>query len=101
MSYAFHQRAGGPAAQTVPSSQPTQDDSLALDLREHVHRLRLIRPVVSVSVMALRCQNAELDTDITSVLSQRTCGPLDCEIAHLESILVSRTCRCRQQEAQA
>jgi len=98
MSHTLHHPEGGPAAETLPP-QPTQDDALPLDLREHVHRLRLILPVISVSVMALHRQNAELDTDIASVLSQHACEPLDCEIAHLESILASRTWRHRQQEA--
>ncbi len=101
MSHSFHrQPEGGPAAQTLPP-QPTQDDPLPLDLHEHVQHLRLILPVISVSVMALHCQNAELDTDIASVLSQHACEPQDCEIAHLESILTSRTWRRRQQEAHA
>ncbi len=95
-----HQPAGGPAAQTL-SPQPTQDDPLPLDLRAHVQRLRLILPVISVSVMALHRQNAELDTDIAAVLSEYACEPLDCEIAHLESVLASRTWPRRQQEAHA
>ena len=98
MSDSFHQRQGGPAAQTL-TPQLTQDDSLPRELREHVQRLRLILPVISVSVMALHRQNAELDHDIASVLSQHACEPLDCEIEHLESILASRTWRHRQQEA--
>jgi len=103
MSHTLYQPEGGPAAETLPP-QPIQDDPLPLDLREHVHRLRLILPVsilpvITVSVMALHRQNAELDTDIASVLSQHACEPLDCEIAHLESILASRTWRHRQQEA--
>ena len=51
--------------------------------------------------MALHRQNAELDYDIASVLSQHACEPLDCEIEHLESILASLTWRPRQQEAHA
>jgi hypothetical protein len=98
MSTILLQKEGGPAAQTLPPSQPPQDDPLPLDLREHVHRLRLILPVITVSVMALHRQNAELDTDIASVLSQHACEPLDCEIARLESILASRSWWNRQQE---
>src|SRR5262245_32369608 len=94
----LHQKEGGPTAQTLPP-HPTQDDPLPLALREHVHRLRLILPVITVSVVALHRQNAELDTDIASVLSQHACEPLDCEIAHLESILASRIWQRRQQEA--
>jgi hypothetical protein len=97
MSHTFHQLEGGPAAQTLP--QPTQDDSPPLDLREHIQRLRLILPVISVSVMALHRQNADLDADIACVLSQHACEPLDSEIARLESILASRAWRHQQQEA--
>jgi hypothetical protein len=93
-----HQPEGGPTAQTL-ASQPTQDDPLPLDLREHVQRLRLILPVISVSVLALHRQDAELDTDIASVLTQHACEPLDSEIARLESILASRAWSRRQQEA--
>src|SRR5262245_7035829 len=100
MSHTLHHPEGGPAAQTL-TPQPTQDDPLPLDLREHLHRLRPIPPVITVPVMALHRQNAELDTDIASVLSQHACEPLDCEIAHLESILASRNWRRRQQEAHA
>jgi hypothetical protein len=63
-----------------------------------VQRLRLILPVISVSVMALHRQDAERDTDIASVLSQHACEPLDCEITHLESILALRTWLHRRQE---
>ena len=90
---------GGPAAQTLPPSHPTQNDSLSRELREHVHRLRLILPVISVSVMALYRQGAESDADIASVLSQHACEPLDSEIERIESLLASHACRRRQQEA--
>ncbi len=100
MSHSFLQKESGPAAETLPLSEPIQDDSLPRELREHVHRLLLILPVISVSVMALY-QNAELDHDIASVLSQRACEPLDCEIEHLESILASHSWQHRQQEAHA
>jgi hypothetical protein len=91
---------GGSVAQTLPP-HPTRDDSLPFELREHVRRLRLILPVISVSIMALNRQNAELDYDIASVLSQHACEPLDDEIEHLASILASLTCRHRQQEVRA
>lgn len=102
MSHSFHhQPEGGPTAQTVPPSQSTQNHSLPRELREHVHRLRLILPVISVSVMALHRENADLGADIASVLSRQACEPPDYEIAHLESILASRTWRRWQQEAHA
>ena len=97
MSTILHQLEGGPDARTLPSSQPTQDDSLPDELLEHVCRLRIL-PVISVSVMALRRQGAEADTDIASVLSQHACEPLDGEIEHIECILASRIWRRRQQE---
>jgi hypothetical protein len=77
MSHSLHQQEGGPAAQTLPFTQLIQDDSLRRELREHVQRLGLILPAISVSVMALHRQNAELDADIASVLSQHACEPLD------------------------
>ena len=91
---------GGAPAQTLPP-QPTRDDTLPIELRNHIRRLRLIIPVISVSVMALHRQNAELDHDIASVLSQHACEPLDDEIEHLSSILASFTSRHRQQEVPA
>jgi hypothetical protein len=92
---------GGLAARTLPSTQPTNDDELRLHVREHVRQLRLILPVISVAVMALHRQDAELDHDIATVLSQHACEALDSEIEHLESILASPACGCRQQEALA
>ena len=97
MSETIHPKEGGSAAQTVPPSQLTRDDSLPLELREHIRKLRLILPVISV-FLALHRQNAELDHDIASVLSQYACEPLDCEIEHLASILASLARRHRQRE---
>ena len=99
MIHESHSKQGGPAAETLPPSQLTQNDSLPFELREHVQRLRLILPIISVSVLALHRQNAELDHDIASVLSNHACEPLDCEIEHLESILASLTWRHGQKEA--
>lgn len=44
----------GPAAHTVPLPNPTLDEQLPIRLRTHMQRLRLILPVVSVTVLALR-----------------------------------------------
>jgi len=101
MSHTQLKTEGGPAAQTVPLPPPAQDDWLPGELREHLHQLRTILPVLSVSVMALHHQDAELDHDIASVLSAHACVPLDAEIEHLESILASLAWRKRQQEARA
>jgi hypothetical protein len=51
--------------------------------------------------MALRRQDAESDTDIACVLSEHACEPLDCEIERIESMLVARLRRQRQQEVRA
>ena len=88
---------GSAPAKTLPP-QPTRDDTLPIELRNHIRRLRLIIPVISVSVMALHRQNAELDHDIASVLSEYACGPLDDEIEHLSSLLASCATRSRLQE---
>jgi hypothetical protein len=90
---------GGSPAQTLPPSQSTTDDSLRFELREHVRKLRLILPVISVSIMALHRQNAELDYDIASVLSEHACRPLDEEIENLASLLASCTSRSLLGEA--
>jgi hypothetical protein len=49
---------GGPTASTLPPTQPTHADELRLHVREHVRQLRLILPVISVSVMALHRYSA-------------------------------------------
>src|SRR5262245_47037039 len=101
MSTILHHLKGGPAAQTLPPSHSTQDDSLRHELLEHVQRLRLILPVISVLAMALHRQDAEADTDIAYVLSEHACEPLDSEIERIERILVSCPWRRRQQEVRA
>jgi hypothetical protein len=101
MFQAHLQNEGGAPAETVPPSTLNRDDSLRAELREHVRRLRVILPVISVSVMALHRQNAELDHDIASVLSEHACVPLDEEIEHLQSILASHAWRKHQREVRA
>jgi hypothetical protein len=92
---------GGPAAHTLPPTQHTSDDSLPIYLREHLTRLQLILPIISVAVMALRRQNAELDEDIAMVLDHHATEALDAEIEHLETFLASLACRPRQREVAA
>jgi hypothetical protein len=98
-----HEIEASSAAQTVPPSQPNPSDTLSRELLEHVCRLRLIRPVISISVMALHRQDAEADSDIASVLSESACYPLDREIERVESLLASHagSKRRRLQELQA
>jgi hypothetical protein len=52
-----------------------------------------------ISIMALHRQNAELNCDIASVLSEHVCEPLDEEIEHLASLLASSASHSRQAEA--
>ncbi len=77
----------GISAHTPSSSQTLLDEQLPFHVREHVQRLKLIAPVISVSIMALRRQNAELDEDIASVLHHSASNPLDEEIDTLETLL--------------
>jgi hypothetical protein len=92
------EKEGGSPAHTLPPSHFTTDDPLRFELREHVRKLRLILPVISVSIMALRHQNAEQDSDIASVLSEHACEQLDDEIEYLSSLLSTYTRRIRQAE---
>jgi hypothetical protein len=93
-------REGDTPAQTLPP-QPTRDDTLPVKLRDHIRRLRLILPVISVSVMALHRQNAELDHDVASVLNEHACKPLDDAMEHLSALLASCARRVRGQEVLA
>src|SRR5690606_39683316 len=91
-------REGGGPAHTVPPTAPAWSDDLPRYLRDHVRRLRAILPVISVSIMALRHQNAELDSDIANVLSEHACHALDFEIENFASILAALHCRTRRKE---
>ena len=92
---------GGTPADKLPPSQLTLDEQLPIRLRDHLQRLRLILPVISVTVMALRRQNAELDEDIASVLHQHAGNPLDVEIDKIEALLGSLAAARRTQEVAA
>ena len=85
----FHTIEGGTPAAKLPPIHSTLDDQLPIRLREHVQRLKLIIPVISVSILALKAQNAELDEDIASVLHLHASSPLDLEIDELEALLES------------
>jgi hypothetical protein len=80
---------GGNPADTVPPTRPTLDEQLPIRLQDHLQRLRLILPVISVSVLALKRQNAELDEDIATVLHLHASNPLDVEIDKIEALLES------------
>ena len=98
MSQTLHQLEASEPTQTLPPNQLTHDEPLPRELLEHIDRLRLILPVISVSVMALNRQDAESDTDIASVLNEHACEPLDREIERIESLLAS--CLWRYQQAE-
>ena len=76
-------------ARTVTPTTATLDEQIPIRLRDHVQRLRLIVPVLSVSVLALKRQAAELDDDIASVLHLHALGPLDHELEQLDELLES------------
>ena len=96
MSKTVHQLEASATTQTLSPIHPTHDDLLPRELLDHIDRLRLILPVISVSVMALNRQDAESDTDIASVLNEHACEPLDREIERIESLLAS--CLWRHQQ---
>ena len=99
MSQTIHQSEAIPSTQTLPPIPATDDDSLPRELLDHIDRLRLILPVISVSVMALNRQDAGSDADISFVLHEHACEPLDREIERIESLLASCLWRHRQKEA--
>ena len=79
----------GIPARTVTPTPVTLDEQIPIRLRDHVQRLRLIVPVLSVSLLALKRQAAELDDDIASVLHLHALGPLDHELEQLDELLES------------
>jgi hypothetical protein len=94
----FRDISRGNSADTVTPIHTTQDEfNLPARMREHVQKLKIILPVISVSVMALRRQNAELDEDIAAVLHQHAIDPLDLEIEDLEKILEVLAARRRKE----
>lgn len=82
---------------TVTPLHSTLDERLVPHMREHLRTLKRIMPVISVSIMALRQQNAELDEDIASVLHQHAVDPLDLEIEGLEELLESLATKHRKE----
>jgi hypothetical protein len=98
MSQTVHQLEASATTQTLSPIHPTHDDSRPREQLEHIDCLRLILPVISVSIMALNRQDAEADTDIAVVLHEHACEPLDREIERIESFLASRLPRDQQEE---
>lgn len=88
------------AVTSSPASPPfasSLDDQIPFRLREHVRRLKRIVPVISVSVLALRAQNADLDGDVAEVLHHQASQPLDLEIEELEALLEALAARRARQ----
>ena len=98
MSQTLSQLKPTPSTQTLPPIPSAHDDSLRRELLDHIDRLRLILPIISVSVMALNRRDAESDTDIASVLNEHACEPLDREIERIEFLLASCLWRNHQEE---
>ena len=80
---------GDDAIHTVLPYSCRLDSRIPVRIREHLQRLRLIVPVISVSVLALRGQNAELDEDVARVLQQHAGAALDLEIEEMQVFLDS------------
>lgn len=95
----FRSISRGQPAHTVAALNPTLDERLVPHMREHVRKLKQILPVISVSILALRRQNAELDEDIACVLHQHAVDPLDLEIEDLEQLLESLAATKRREVA--
>jgi hypothetical protein len=85
----LHSSLHGTSSNPTPHTPPTVDEQLPIRLRRLAQRLQLILPVISVAVLALRHQNAELDADIALVLSRNACDPLNIEIDQLEALLAT------------
>lgn len=79
----------GNSADPTAHAQITVDEQLPVRLHHSVQRLQLILPVISVAVLALRRQNAELDEDIALVLSRHASDPLNVEVDQLEALVNS------------
>jgi len=77
----------GPSALNVPPLDSTLEQQLPLRVRDAVRRMKQIVPVLSVSVLALRRQNAELDEDVASVLDRHASEPLDVLVDELEFLM--------------
>ncbi len=88
----------GNSADPTVHTQLTPDEQLPVRLHRHVQRLQLILPVISVAVLALRAQRADLDEDIALVLSRHDCDPLDEEVDQLRALV--EAARGNAKEAQ-
>lgn len=60
----LHASVRGNSADPTVHAQLTLYEQLPIRLHRHAQRLQLILPVISVAVLALRRQNAELDEEL-------------------------------------
>jgi hypothetical protein len=90
----------GNSADPTAHARITVDEQLPVRLLHSVQRLQLILPVISVAVLALRRQNAELDEDIALVLSRHASDPLNVEVDQLEAMVESIRASHREGESQ-
>jgi hypothetical protein len=67
-------------------------------LRDAVQRLKRIIPTLTVSILALRNQGAELDDDIATVIDLHASAPLDVLIDELEVLLESIAAQRAEQQ---
>jgi hypothetical protein len=96
----FRDISRGSSAHTVPPTNLTLDEQLPIRLRDHAQRLRLILPVLSVAVLALKSQGADFDEDIASVLHRHAIDPLDVEVDKIDALLESLATARRAEEAE-
>ncbi len=78
-----------PKAYIVPAKR-VETARIALDaapLRETIRELRLALSVLTVSVAALRKQNADNDADVAEVLERYASDRLDMQIEKLSALL--------------
>jgi hypothetical protein len=101
MSHSFLKKEGGSAAATVTLPEPAAINPMPRELREHLEQLRLMLPVISNAVIALRRQNADCDADVAYDLIEQACEPLGYEIQRIECLLLPHATRRRQKEVPA
>ena len=93
---------GGTSARTLAFPDSPLEDRFLIHLRDHARGLNHIVSVLTVSILALRAQDAELDHDIATVIDQHASAPLDQLVDELEFFLESIAAqRAVQQRAAA
>ena len=97
-----HPHTRGPSARTSVFPDSPLEDHFLIHLREHAQGLNQIVSVLTVSILALRAQDAESDHDIATVIDRHASVPLDLLADELEFLLESIAAqRAVQQRAAA